>query len=129
MSKSKLLYAYLTPQRPTHLNGGLHDDVGSIVDTLCAELQHGRVSLLFGLSDAVIDLVLTLREPRVHELAVEHRGPSSGRGQEPQHQQDLQLKGGGGIGIKLTTSSDVLNHFSHRVVPELRRNSTTITNN
>lgn len=81
----------LVHQTTSTLDGRLHDDTSGIVDALGAELQHSAVALLLGPCDALIDLLLPLCEPRMHELAVQHRRPAGGGGQKPQHQQDLQL--------------------------------------
>lgn len=42
-----------------YLDRSLHDDVGGIIHSLRAQLQHSRVALLFGLVDVVIDFLKT----------------------------------------------------------------------
>lgn len=84
-------FAELRAEKRLTLDGRVQEEIRGVVETGGEELQEGRVALLFGLFDELVDLFLARDQQRVHDFFVEERGAARGRREHPQDEQDLDL--------------------------------------
>lgn len=74
-----------------YLDRGLHEDRGGIINALSAEVQDRRVTLFCRACQGLVDFSLAADQRRMHEAPVKDAGALSGRAQQPEHQDDLNL--------------------------------------
>lgn len=65
----------------TYLDGRLHENGGGIIHTFGPQVQHGRVTLLRGAGQSLVDLSLSLDQRGMDETSVKDARPFGGRTQ------------------------------------------------